>query len=64
MVAMFLLRADSFPVEAGRSCEHMSPLYELGPIWPTLTLNELPDTKQGRAEGTLPFICGNEAERW
>lgn len=29
---MFLLRADSFPVEGGRPREHMSPLYELGAI--------------------------------
>lgn len=63
MVAMFLLRADTFPVEAGRSREHMSPLYELGAIWLTLTLNELPDTKQGCAEGSLPFMCGTEVER-
>lgn len=64
MVAMFLLRADTFAVEAGRSREHMLLLYELGAIWSTLRLNELPHTKQGCAEGSLPFMCGTEAERW
>lgn len=33
MVAMFLLRADSFLLEAGRSREHMLLLYQLGAIW-------------------------------
>lgn len=64
MVAMFLLRADSLRVEAGRSREHMSPLYELGAIWPPLTPNELSDTKRWCAERSLPFMCVSEAERW